>query len=110
MGATGAIEESDYVVGSHRSHGHVLAAGGDPRRMMAEMCGKRTGYCKGLGGSMHIADLSLQILGCNGFVAAGIPHACGAALSATLRGSGQHRSSSRSLATARAPRAPRTRG
>ena len=57
--------------------------------MMAEMFGKRSGYCKGLGGSMHIADLSLDILGCNGIVGAGIPHACGAALSAQLRGTSQ---------------------
>jgi pyruvate dehydrogenase E1 component alpha subunit len=57
--------------------------------MMAEMFGKRTGYCKGLGGSMHIADLSLDILGCNGIVGAGIPHACGAALTATIRGTDQ---------------------
>jgi 2-oxoisovalerate dehydrogenase E1 component len=57
--------------------------------MMAEMFGKRTGYCKGLGGSMHIAALELDILGCNGIVGAGIPHACGAALTAQLRGTGQ---------------------
>jgi 2-oxoisovalerate dehydrogenase E1 component len=89
VGAAGVMRETDYVIGHHRSHGHLLAAGADPRRMMAEMFGKRTGYCKGLGGSMHIADLSLDILGCNGIVAAGIPHACGAALGAKLRGTGQ---------------------
>ena len=80
------MRETDYLVGHHRSHGHLIAAGADLRRMMAEMFGKRTGYCKGLGGSMHIADLSLDILGCNGIVGAGLPHACGAALTATLRG------------------------
>ena len=82
------MREGDYLVGHHRSHGHLIAAGADLRRMMAEMFGKRTGYCKGLGGSMHIADLSLDILGCNGIVGAGIPHACGAGLTATLRGNG----------------------
>ena len=89
VGAAGVMRETDFVIGHHRSHGHLLAAGADPRRMMAEMFGKRTGYCKGLGGSMHIADLALDILGCNGIVGAGIPHACGAALSAKLRGTGQ---------------------
>ncbi len=89
VGAAGVMRETDYVVGHHRSHGHLIAAGADLRRMMAEMFGKRTGYCKGLGGSMHIADLSLDILGCNGIVGAGIPHACGAALTAKLRGTGQ---------------------
>jgi 2-oxoisovalerate dehydrogenase E1 component len=89
VGAAGVMRETDYLVGHHRSHGHLIAAGADPRRMMAEMFGKRTGYCKGLGGSMHIADLSLHILGCNGIVGAGIPHACGAALTASLRRTGQ---------------------
>ncbi len=89
VGAAGVMGERDYVVGHHRSHGHLLAAGADPRRMMAEMFGKRTGYCKGLGGSMHIADLALEILGCNGIVGAGVPHACGAALSAKLRETNQ---------------------
>jgi 2-oxoisovalerate dehydrogenase E1 component len=83
------MRETDYVVGHHRSHGHLIAAGADLRRMMAEMFGKRTGYCKGLGGSMHIADLELQILGCNGIVGAGLPHATGAALTAKLRDTGQ---------------------
>ncbi|MCY7303241.1 MAG: thiamine pyrophosphate-dependent dehydrogenase E1 component subunit alpha, partial [Thermoleophilia bacterium] len=89
VGAAGAMRETDYLVGHHRSHGHLIAAGADMHRMMAEMFGKRTGYCKGLGGSMHIADLSLDILGCNGIVGAGLPHACGAALTATLRVTGQ---------------------
>ena len=83
------MRETDFLVGHHRSHGHLIAAGADLRRMMAEMFGKRTGYCKGLGGSMHIADLSLQILGCNGIVGAGLPHATGAALTAKLRGTDQ---------------------
>jgi 2-oxoisovalerate dehydrogenase E1 component len=89
VGAASAMRDRDFLVGHHRSHGHLIAAGADLRRMMAEMFGKRTGYCRGLGGSMHIADLSLDILGCNGIVGAGIPHACGAALTAKLRGTGQ---------------------
>ncbi len=89
VGAAGVMRKGDYLVGHHRSHGHLIAAGADLRRMMAEMFGKRTGYCKGLGGSMHIADLSLDILGCNGIVGAGIPHACGAGLTATLHGNGR---------------------
>ncbi len=89
VGAASVMREGDYLVGHHRSHGHLIAAGADLRRMMAEMFGKRTGYCRGLGGSMHIADLSLDILGCNGIVGAGIPHACGAALTAQLRGTGR---------------------
>jgi 2-oxoisovalerate dehydrogenase E1 component len=89
VGAGGVMRETDYLVGHHRSHGHLIAAGADLRRMMAEMFGKQTGYCKGLGGSMHIAALELQILGCNGIVGAGLPHATGAALTAKLRGTGQ---------------------
>ena len=89
VGAAGVMCERDYLVGHHRSHGHLIARGADLRRMMAEMFGKRTGYCKGLGGSMHIADLSLDILGCNGIVGAGIPHACGAALTSKLKDTGQ---------------------
>jgi len=89
VGAAGVMRETDYLVGHHRSHGHLIAAGADLRRMMAEMFGKRTGYCKGLGGSMHIAALELQILGCNGIVGAGLPHATGAALTAKVRATGQ---------------------
>jgi 2-oxoisovalerate dehydrogenase E1 component len=89
VGAASAMRDTDYLVGHHRSHGHLIAAGADLRRMMAEMFGRRTGYCKGLGGSMHIAALELDILGCNGIVGAGIPHACGAALTAKLRGTEQ---------------------
>lgn len=89
VGAAAVMRPDDYLVGHHRSHGHLIARGADIRRMMAEMFGKRTGYCKGLGGSMHIADLALQILGCNGIVGAGLPHACGSALTATVRGTDQ---------------------
>ena len=89
VGACAALNPEDYITSTHRGHGHCLAKGGDPRRMMAELLGKATGYCKGKGGSMHIADLDLGILGANGIVGGGIGIASGAAFSADLRGSGQ---------------------
>jgi TPP-dependent pyruvate/acetoin dehydrogenase alpha subunit len=84
VGACAALEREDYITSTHRGHGHCLAKGGDPRRMMAELLGKATGYCKGKGGSMHIADLDLGILGANGIVGGGIGLATGAAYSADL--------------------------
>jgi TPP-dependent pyruvate/acetoin dehydrogenase alpha subunit len=89
VGACAALRRDDYVTSTHRGHGHCLAKGGDPKRMMAELLGKSTGYCKGKGGSMHIADPDLGILGANGIVGGGIGIATGAAYSADLRGSGQ---------------------
>jgi TPP-dependent pyruvate/acetoin dehydrogenase alpha subunit len=89
VGACAALNHDDYITSTHRGHGHCLAKGGDPQRMMAELMGKATGYCKGKGGSMHIADLDLGILGANGIVGGGIGIATGAAYSADLRGSGQ---------------------
>jgi len=89
VGACTALNREDYITSTHRGHGHCLAKGGDPRLMMAELLGKSTGYCKGKGGSMHIADLDLGILGANGIVGGGIGIATGAAYSADLRGSGQ---------------------
>jgi len=89
VGACAALNRDDYITSTHRGHGHCLAKGGDPRLMMAELLGKVTGYCKGKGGSMHIADLDLGILGANGIVGGGIAIATGAAFSADLRGSGQ---------------------
>jgi len=89
VGACAALNGDDYITSTHRGHGHCLAKGGDPGRMMAELLGKATGYCKGKGGSMHIADLDLGILGANGIVGGGIAIATGAAFSADLRGSGQ---------------------
>jgi len=74
------LTKEDYITSTHRGHGHVIAKGGDIRKMMAELFGKRDGYCNGKGGSMHIADLDLGILGANGIVGAGIPIATGAAL------------------------------
>jgi acetoin:2,6-dichlorophenolindophenol oxidoreductase subunit alpha len=89
VGACAALNPDDYITSTHRGHGHCLAKGGDPRLMMAELLGKATGYCKGKGGSMHIADLDLGILGANGIVGGGIGIATGAAFSSDLRGSGQ---------------------
>ena len=89
VGACAALNRDDYITSTHRGHGHCLAKGGDPKRMMAELLGKATGYCRGKGGSMHIADVDLGILGANGIVGGGIGIATGAAYSADLRGSGQ---------------------
>jgi pyruvate dehydrogenase E1 component alpha subunit len=80
VGVTEALRKDDYVTSTHRGHGHVLAKGGDPKLMMAEIMGREAGYCKGKGGSMHIADLSLGIIGANGIVGAGVPIAAGAGL------------------------------
>ncbi len=81
-GVCASLTESDYVTSTHRGHGHVIAKGGDVRLMMAELFGKETGYCKGKGGSMHIADLDIGILGANGIVGGGPPLAAGAGLAA----------------------------
>jgi 2-oxoisovalerate dehydrogenase E1 component len=86
-GACASLREDDYIVSNHRGHGHTIAKGARIDRMMAELMGRETGYCRGLGGSMHIAALDLNILGCNGIVAAGVPIGAGAALAARLRGS-----------------------
>ncbi|MEW5867019.1 MAG: thiamine pyrophosphate-dependent dehydrogenase E1 component subunit alpha, partial [Bacillota bacterium] len=85
-GACSRLNPDDYIVSHHRGHGHMLAKGGDPKRMMAEIFGKETGYCKGKGGSMHIADRSLGHLGANGVVGGGLPIATGAALACSLLG------------------------
>ena len=88
-GVCAVLREDDYITSTHRGHGHVIARGADLNRMMAELCGKSTGYCKGKGGSMHIADMSLGILGANGVVGGGMPIAVGAGLSAKRRGTDQ---------------------
>ena len=85
VGLCSVLRRDDYVATTHRGHGHVIAKGGDIRRMFAELMGRRTGYCKGKGGSMHIADFSLGILGANGVVAGGLPLIVGAGLSIKLR-------------------------
>jgi pyruvate dehydrogenase E1 component alpha subunit len=88
-GVCSGLRTSDYVTSTHRGHGHCIAKGLDPRTMMAELYGKTTGICKGKGGSMHMASPDLGMLGANGIVAAGLPIACGAALSAKVRGTDQ---------------------
>ena len=88
-GACACLHEDDYITSTHRGHGHVIAKGLQLDRMMAELFAKATGYCKGKGGSMHITDFSKGVLGANGIVAAGVPIATGAALSAKMRKSGQ---------------------
>lgn len=85
VGACNAIKESDYIVSTHRGHGHCLAKGCKSDMMMAELFGKATGYCKGKGGSMHIADLELGILGANGIVGAGISIGTGSALASRIQ-------------------------
>lgn len=88
-GVCSALRPDDYITSTHRGHGHAIAKGATMDRMMAELFGKATGYCKGKGGSMHIADFAAGMLGANGIVAGGLPIAVGAALSAKMRGSGQ---------------------
>ena len=79
-GVCAALRPTDFITSTHRGHGHAIAKGARMERMMAELLGKATGYCKGKGGSMHIADLDLGHLGANGIVGGGIPIATGAAL------------------------------
>ena len=85
-GVCANLTERDFIASHHRGHGHCIAKGASMDRMMAELMGRVTGYCHGLGGSMHIADLDLHILGANGIVGASMPLSCGAALAAKLRG------------------------
>ncbi len=85
-GVCAALRKTDRITSTHRGHGHLIAKGGRLDRMMAEIFGKRTGYCKGKGGSMHIVDYSLGILGANGIVGAGLPIATGSALGAVIAG------------------------
>src|SRR5436309_4577980 len=87
VGICANLEASDRLTSTHRGHGHCIAKGADIRRMMAELFGRRDGYCKGKGGSMHIADFDVGMLGANGIVGAGLPIAAGAAVAAQLEGS-----------------------
>lgn len=89
VGVCANLRTEDRITSTHRGHGHIIAKGGDVKKMMAELFGKRTGYCKGKGGSMHIADFSLGILGANGIVGGGLPTAAGSALASQLRGDDQ---------------------
>src|SRR3954454_11398210 len=84
-GACAALERGDWITTTHRGHGHCLAKGADPTAMFAELFGRASGLCHGKGGSMHIADPRLGILGAHGIVAAGIPLAVGAALTSRIR-------------------------
>lgn len=86
VGVCMALRPDDLVAGTHRSHGHNLAKGADPKKMMAEIFGKATGYCKGRGGSMHIAAFETGSLGALAVVGSGIPLAVGAALAFKMRG------------------------
>ncbi|MEE8305186.1 MAG: thiamine pyrophosphate-dependent dehydrogenase E1 component subunit alpha [Candidatus Tectomicrobia bacterium] len=89
VGVCSHLETTDYVTSTHRGHGHCISKGADIQKMMAELFGRATGYCKGKGGSMHIADFSIGMLGANGIVAGGFGLATGAGLAAQVRGSGQ---------------------
>ena len=89
VGLSTALSREDYLLNTHRGHGHCLAWGSDPNLMMAEFLGKETGYCRGRGGSMHIADVEANNLGANGIVAGGLPISVGVGLSIKLRGTNQ---------------------
>ena len=84
-GVTTALKKSDWIQSSHRGHGHVIAKGADMNAALAELLGKKTGSCKGKGGSMHITQLDVGVLGATGVVASGLPIAVGAALSCQMR-------------------------
>ncbi|MFF9778552.1 thiamine pyrophosphate-dependent dehydrogenase E1 component subunit alpha [Streptomyces sp. NPDC013978] len=86
VGACAELRVGDYITSTHRGHGHCIARGAQLDRMMAELLAKETGYCRGRGGSMHIADVATGNLGANGIVAGGVPIAAGAALASRLRG------------------------
>ncbi|MGD0160345.1 MAG: pyruvate dehydrogenase (acetyl-transferring) E1 component subunit alpha [Candidatus Bathyarchaeia archaeon] len=85
VGVCSCLRKEDYITSTHRGHGHCIAKGAELKRTMAEILGKKTGYCKGKGGSMHIADFAVGMLGATAVVGAGLPIAVGAALSAKLR-------------------------
>jgi len=86
VGVCSCLRETDCITSTHRGHGHCIAKGADTKRMMAELFGKATGYCKGKGGSMHIADISKGIIGANGIVGAGMPIATGVAFAQKYNG------------------------
>lgn len=86
-GVCAALKDGDYIASTHRGHGHCIAWGAEIDKMVAELLQKKTGYCKGYGGSMHIADISKGNLGANGIVGAGTPLGVGAALANQIKGS-----------------------
>ena len=89
VGVCAHLGAQDYIVSTHRGHGHCIAKGCDVKAMMKEIFGRRDGLCKGKGGSMHIADISVGMLGANGIVGAGAPLALGAAVAARMDGAGK---------------------
>lgn len=89
VGICSALRQDDYIQSTHRGHGHCIAKGADLGKMMAEIMGKGTGYCKGKGGSMHVTDFDKGILGATGVVGSGLPLAVGAGLSAKMKGTDQ---------------------
>ena len=89
VGVCANLRDDDYVLGTHRSHGHCIAKGAQSDKMMAELFGKATGTCRGKGGSMHVADFKLNMLGANGIVGAGIGPTTGTALASKIRGTDQ---------------------
>ncbi len=86
VGVCSKLTKRDYIISTHRGHGHCIAKGADPKKIMAEILGRKTGYCKGKGGSMHIADFNVGMLGATAVVGAGLPIAVGAGLSIKLKG------------------------
>ena len=89
VGVVAALSEDDLVMPSHRGHGFFLARGTDPGRLMAELCGKASGVCRGRGGSVHLADVENGLLGANGVVGAGLSIAAGVGLAVQMQGTGQ---------------------
>jgi TPP-dependent pyruvate/acetoin dehydrogenase alpha subunit len=88
-GVCAHLSRTDYITSTHRGHGHCIAKGADLRAVMAEMFAKSTGCCRGMGGSMHIADFGVGMLGANGIVAGGVPIAAGAGITCQVRSRGQ---------------------
>ena len=86
IGVIAALDKTDYVFSNHRGHGHCIAKGLDLNRMMAELWGKSTGYCRGRGGSMHIMDVKNRLMGTTGIVGGGMPQANGPALKSMIKG------------------------
>jgi len=88
-GVCAALRKDDYIVSTHRGHGHCIARGGELKKMVAEVLGREAGYCRGRGGSMHIADVNIGNIGANGIVGGGIPIGVGAGLGISIRGTDQ---------------------
>ena len=88
-GVCAALRKDDYIVSTHRGHGHCIARGGELKKMVAEVLGREAGYCRGRGGSMHIADVNIGNIGANGIVGGGIPIGVGAGLGIHIRGGDQ---------------------